>query len=164
LADDFLHLYERYYDDIYRYVYCKTGNPWSTDDIVSEVFLKAYRHYDSSRETHKAWLVTIARNTIIDFYRRSGREVPREVQENLEFMSVLEDLERELETACLKTALAQLDDERFELINLRFFCGLKFKEMAVISNSGQANVKTKLYRTLEQIRKKVVSCLEKAET
>lgn len=163
MANDFLQLYEHYYDDIYRYVYCKTGSPWNTDDIVSEVFLKAHRHYDSTRQTHKAWLVTIARNTIVDFYRKSGQEVPGEVPESLEFMTVLEDLEHELETACLKTALSQLDGERFELINLRFFCGLKFREIAVVLESKEANVKTKLYRTLDQLRKKVESCLASAK-
>ncbi len=142
-----------------RYVYCRTGNPWDTDDIVSDVFLKAYRHYDSARQTHKAWLVTIARNTTIDYYRKSGREFPGEVPESLTFMTVLEDQEHDLETACLKSALSQLDGERFELINLRFFCGLKFKEMAIVLCSKQANVKTRFYRTLEQLRKKVESCL-----
>jgi RNA polymerase sigma factor (sigma-70 family) len=162
LANDFLQLYERYYDDIYRYVYCKVGDPWNTDDIVSDVFLKAYRHYDSTRHTHKAWLVTIARNTIVDYYRKSGRELPGEVPESLTFMTVLEDLEHDLEKACLKSALSQLDGERFELINLRFFCGLKFKEIAMVLDSKQANVKTRFYRTLEQLRKKVESCLASA--
>ncbi|MGE5544212.1 MAG: RNA polymerase sigma factor [Bacillota bacterium] len=159
MANDFLRLYESCYDDIYRYVYCKTGNPWDTDDIVSDVFLKAYRHYDSTRQTHKAWLVTIARNTTVDYYRKSGRELPGEVPESLTFMTVLEDLEHDLEKACLKSALSQLDDEQFELINLRFFCGLKFREIASVLGTKQANVKTRFYRTLEQLRKKVESCL-----
>ncbi len=159
MANDFLQLYERCYDDIYRYVYCRTGDPWCTDDIVSDVFLKAYRHYDSTRPTHKAWLVTIARNTIVDYYRKSGRELPGEVPESLTFMTVLEDLEHDLERACLKSALSQLDSEQFELINLRFFGGLKFKEIAVVLGTKQANIKTRFYRTLEQLRKKVESCL-----
>ncbi len=61
-----------------------------------------------------------------------------------------------------RVKITQLDDERFELINLRFFCGLKFKEIAVVLESKEANVKTRLYRTLEQIRKKVESCLATA--
>ena len=81
MADEFLQLYEDCYDDIYRYVYCKTGNPWDTDDIVSDVFLKAFRHFDPNRRTHKAWLVTIARNTTVDYYRKSGRELPGEAPE-----------------------------------------------------------------------------------
>lgn len=159
MANDFLQLYENCYDDIYRYVYCRTGNPWDTDDIVSDVFLKAYRHYDSARQTHKAWLVTIARNTTIDYYRKSGREFPGEVPESLTFMTVLEDLEHDLEKACLKSALSQLDGELLELISLRFFCGLKHKEIAEVLGSKQANVKTRFYRALEQLRKKVESCL-----
>ncbi len=159
MADEFLQLYEDCYDDIYRYVYCKTGNPWDTDDIVSDVFLKAFRHFDPNRRTHKAWLVTIARNTTVDYYRKSGRELPGEAPEGVTFLTVLEDLEHDLERTCLKSALSQLDTERFELISLRFFCGLKFKEMAAVLGTKQANVKTKFYRTLEQLRKKVEACL-----
>jgi RNA polymerase sigma-70 factor (ECF subfamily) len=160
LADNFLQLYEEYYDDIYRYVYCKTGNVWSTDDIVSEVFLKAFRHFSRTRGNHKAWLVTIARNATIDFFRRSGREVPSDVQDSLAFLNLPGDLEHELEISCLKAALLRLDPEAFELINLRFFCGLKFKEMGAIIGSRQETVKMRVYRILEQIRKKVESCLK----
>lgn len=38
----FIHLYDQYYDDVYRYVYVKTGNKWDTEDIVSDIFRKAY--------------------------------------------------------------------------------------------------------------------------
>lgn len=160
LANDFLHLYEHHFDDIYRYVYCKTGNTWDTDDIVSEVFLKAYRHYDQARKNEKAWLVTIARNATVDFFRKARREIPTDVQETLEFINVLPDLENELEKACLKVALRNLDNSEFELINLRFFCGLKFKEMAVVLGTRQGTIKMRVYRTLEQVRKKVEQCLE----
>jgi len=103
--------------------------------------------------------VTIARNTTVDYYRKSGRELPGEAPEGVTFLTVLEDLEHDLERTCLKSALSQLDTERFELISLRFFCGLKFKEMAAVLGTKQANVKTKFYRTLEQLRKKVEACL-----
>lgn len=160
MADDFLQFYEHTYDDIYRYVYCKTGNTWNTDDIVSEVFLKAYRHFNPNRPNNKAWLVTIARNSTVDFFRRSGREIPGEVPEKLEFITALDNLEHQLETACLKSVLSRLDSHEFEVANLRFFCGLKFKEMAEVLEMKPGTVKMRVYRTLEGIRKKVASCLE----
>ncbi len=50
----------------------KLGNKWDTDDIVSDIFRKAFERYASLQEqsSAKAWLITIARNTIIDFYRK----------------------------------------------------------------------------------------------
>ena len=53
MAGDFSSFYEENYDDIYRYVYCKIGNRWDTDDIVSEVFTRAYRHFATAPGTGK---------------------------------------------------------------------------------------------------------------
>lgn len=38
----FKHIYEAYFDDVYRFVYVKTGNKWDADDIGSETFRKVY--------------------------------------------------------------------------------------------------------------------------
>ena len=65
---DFIKFYDQYYDKVYRYVYVKVGNGWDTDDIVSDIFRKAYEKYATVKRNHASWLFTIARNTIVDFY------------------------------------------------------------------------------------------------
>ncbi|MFJ8258224.1 hypothetical protein ACIQ4Z_13225 [Peribacillus asahii] len=41
MDDLFASMYDEYFDDVYRYVYVKTGNKWDTEDIVSDTFRKA---------------------------------------------------------------------------------------------------------------------------
>lgn len=38
MGEDFLNIYDQYFNDVYRYVYVKTGNKWDAEDIVSEIF------------------------------------------------------------------------------------------------------------------------------
>lgn len=69
VKDDFLDLYESCFDDVYRYIYFKVGNSWDTDDIVSDTFKRAYEKYKTVKVDSRAWLFTIARNAVTDFYR-----------------------------------------------------------------------------------------------
>ncbi|MEK3937139.1 RNA polymerase sigma factor [Sporosarcina sp. FSL W7-1349] len=73
----FIQLYDAYFDDVYRYVYVKTGNKWDAEDLVSDIFRKAFEKRSSlaKHPNQKAWLFMIARNTIIDFYRKK-KNVP----------------------------------------------------------------------------------------
>lgn len=69
MGEDFLNIYDQYFNDVYRYVYVKTGNKWDAEDIVSEIFRKCYEKFDAnSIQNHKASLFAIARNSIIDYY------------------------------------------------------------------------------------------------
>ena len=38
MEEGFLNLYDQYFNDVYRYVYVKTGNKWDAEDIVSDIF------------------------------------------------------------------------------------------------------------------------------
>jgi len=84
LEDQFIEIYDENFDDVYRYVYVKIGNKWDAEDIVSETFRKAFEKFSSFQRgsSPKSWLMTIARNTIIDFYRKK-KSVP--IGEEMEF-------------------------------------------------------------------------------
>ena len=76
MKDGFIILYDKYFDDVYRYIYFKTGNKWEADDLVSETFKKAYEKYKYLKGEPKPWIMSIARNTVIDFYRRKKNFAP----------------------------------------------------------------------------------------
>jgi RNA polymerase sigma-70 factor (ECF subfamily) len=159
MAGDFLKFYDSYFDDIYRYVRSRLGNSWDTDDVVSEVFLKAYQHYGEARGPEKAWLVTIARNSITDFYRRSGREVPTDVEPQGTQADEGELLEAQEEQECLHKALGTLPPEQMEIVRLRYFTDMKFRDLAVALDVRPATAKMRLYRILDNVREKVEACL-----
>ena len=72
-------LYERYVGPIYRYCYVQLGSQAAAEDATSEVFLKALAGLGGFRGgSVAAWLLKIARNTIIDLHRRRRPASPIE--------------------------------------------------------------------------------------
>ena len=97
-----------------------------------------------------AWLFTIARRRVVDFYRQRPSapldDPPSPEPGLLAAIEKGEDLQR------LAGLLAQLDQERQELLRLRFSAGLSFSEIGLIEGRSEAAVKMSLYRTIEQLR------------
>src|SRR6056297_3032720 len=64
-------LYDKYKDDIYRFVYFKVSSEEKAHDLVNEAFLKIYDYLKKGKDIRnfRAFLYKIARNIVIDFYR-----------------------------------------------------------------------------------------------
>lgn len=156
-------MYEAYFDDVYRYVLYKTGSKWDTDDLVSEVFHKAYRSYSSAKqpENAKAWVMTIARHTVIDHYRKRKETVSADILESFaQDFSVEEKVEHAVEVDCLHKALAYLPDEDREVMTLRYFAEMKHREIGAVLGKQEDTVKTRVSRLLRKLGGLVKGCLE----
>jgi len=68
----FSRLYRRYVTPVYRYLYKWVGNPAEAEDLTSQVFTEALEGLARYRErgNFAAWLFTIARRRLVDFYRQ----------------------------------------------------------------------------------------------
>jgi len=82
-ADAFGDLYERYLDQIYRYVYYRVANSLEAEDLTETVFLKAWESLPGMRTNVKsmnfqAWLYRIAHNLVVDRYRMQVINVRRD--------------------------------------------------------------------------------------
>lgn len=158
---DFIGLYDQYFDDVYRYVLFKTGSRWDTDDLVSEVFRKAYENFGSIRGNAKSWLFTIARNTLIDYYRKKKHIA---VGEDLELYtcsySFEEDVERRDAINCLKKSLKALPKDELEIVNLRFFADMKFSQIGEVCGKSENAVKMKCFRIMGKLKELVKHCVE----
>ena len=65
-------LYERYLDEIQRFVFYRVADRFEAEDLTEVVFIKAWEalpRFESSNVNLRAWLYRIAHNTIIDHYR-----------------------------------------------------------------------------------------------
>ena len=79
-------LYTHYHQAIYRYLYYRTGDPHTAEDLTSEVFLKmvqALPRYRPQGVPFQAWLFQIARNQAIDHFRRSNARPTAILDESL---------------------------------------------------------------------------------
>ena len=135
--------------------------------MSSAVFLKAWHHILSNslkdEKTLKALLYKIARNLIIDHYRKSkaretvsldngeggGREIIDEKQNAGQLMEARADW------LVLETKLPELKDEYREIIILRFINQLSIKEIADILNKPKGNVRVLIFRALGALRELV---------
>src|SRR5262245_22863940 len=81
-TEAFGRLYGYYFERIYRFVRLRVGNQSDAMDVTHDVFLKALRNIGRFSPRHEAsfevWLFTLARNTLIDGWRRPPLEVPFE--------------------------------------------------------------------------------------
>lgn len=127
------------------------------EDLVSRVFfafLKNLASYERSRGSVHGWILTIARNAIVDHLRARRPAVPLEaVAEVLpgagDLLGELLDRERHGQLA---TLVAGLPAEVRELLALRFADGLRHAEIAGMLGLSEAAVKQRVSRALRELR------------
>jgi len=150
----FAALYRRYLTPVYRYLYSRLGSVHDAEDITTQVFIDALEglsanHYRAGG-CFSAWLFTIARRRLVDFYRQRPATPLGEIQSTEP--GLLAALEKSDDLKRLSHLLAQLDEEKQELLRLRFSAELGFAEIALLENRSEAAVKMALYRTLDWLR------------
>ena len=70
-------LYERFFDQIFRYVSFKTGSPTEAEDITGEVFVRmieSIHRFKWQGHPFSSWLFRIAHNLIVDYFRKKGKK------------------------------------------------------------------------------------------
>ncbi len=162
----FVHLYDHYFPRIHAYVRYRVRSGQDAEDIVAEVFLKAMRRLRGFKWRHEhsfaTWIFRIAHNLIIDYYRRSERiEVTLDPRERApESATPLPSRAARPEEALIQqqtfqqmqTLIETLSPRRREVITLRFFGGLRNKEIAGILNLDERTVASHLSRGLQDLR------------
>lgn len=158
----FIKAYDLYIDQLYRFIYFKVGNREEAEDLCSAVFLKTW-HYvlENSLKEHKtlkSLLYKIARNLIIDYYRKnknkeiisldsdSGAEIIDQKSNAAKIMELKTDI------LVLETKLPELKDEYREIIILRFVNELSIKEIAEILDKTKGNIRVLIFRALKALK------------
>jgi RNA polymerase sigma-70 factor (ECF subfamily) len=150
-------LYEEYYDKLARYIYTRIGDKSESEDLASEVFLKALKSIKSYRDTGlpmQAWLFRIAHNLVVDHLRKTSRikTVPIDTIEIVDTNDPVDMAEKKIEMEKVGTAMKQLTEEQREVIQLRFFGGLTSREAAALLNKNDGAVREMQRAALEKIR------------
>ncbi len=150
-------LYEKYLDEIYRFVYMSLSDRWEAEDITENVFLKTWEQLpivysqDSEIDNFRAWLYRIARNLIIDFFR-SKKPVILENELTIDETSPEAAYSEITLSKRLEKAIMQLEPNYRQIIVLRFINQLSHKDAAKIMNLGYNNVRVLQYRALKKLR------------
>ncbi len=155
-------LYDRYVDRIYGYALRETRDVARAQDITSTTFEKALRHIRRFRWQEMGvapWLYRIARNEIVQHYRRDRRLTPLP-DDPPEGGGAREGAARPLESAFLSAerdrelydALSRLAEADREILTLRFLEQLPTGDVAQILDCSRDNVYVRLHRALGRLR------------
>ncbi len=154
-------LYDKYIDQIYRFVYLKTNNKQDSEDLSQQIFLNAWeniKNYQPKGFPFSSWLYKIARNLIVDYYRTKKVNLDLEdaSEKEYDFFSKgdLElDLETKIEIEKVKKVILQLPSEQQNLIIMKFIEELSNKEIAQILNKSEGAIRVLQHRALKQLKK-----------
>lgn len=147
-------VYKEYRPKVMGYIRSKISNSYDAEDLLSTVFIKVYEKFetfDQSKASVSTWIYTVARNTLIDFFR--VRKVHDEIAEE----DIVEDdayqgiLDKEtLEE--LAGALEKLPERERDLIILHYYNGLQLKEIAERMKMSYSNCKLVHGKALMRLR------------
>ena len=157
-------LYERYYRDIFLFVFKRCADEELAADVCSQVFLKAMLHlkrYEYKGVPFSAWLYRIASNEVNQHFRKAKSQRVISM-EKMDIERMVEEaggtehkvLEEE-QQATLVELLNEASEDEVQLLELRFFERRSFKEVAFILGITENNAKVKVYRLIERLKKRL---------
>lgn len=161
----FAQLFDRYFDDIFRFVNSQLTAIEDAEDVALEVFVKAWDYlprYKHRGHSFSAFLYSVARNAVVDAYRRARDFTQVELEEDLlgdALPSPETQLLHEHERQELHRALAMLPPDYREVLVLRFINNQSLEELAVAMGRSSGAVRVLQHRALKALRK----ALEKLE-
>ena len=159
-AESFGSLYEQYLPKIFQYVSYRVGDRITAEDLTSDIFNKAltnFTKYDSRKAAFSTWIYSIARNTVIDYYRKRSNEQKlrnKEAESGAIAFSASpeEELSRSEEARKLHDCLSLLKPTEQELISLKFSGEMTNREISRITGLSESNVGTILCRAMRKLR------------
>ena len=161
----FHRLVDRFQPEIFRMIYYRTRSRADAEDLVQDVFLKAFRSLKrlESPPVFRSWLYRIAVNRVHDHFRRMRLKalvgfssMDEDDFVETEEMAVAPQASREVARKefwnRIKGAMKALSKMEREVFMLRFFDQLSIKEMTAALKKNESTVKTHLYRAMNQVK------------
>lgn len=148
-------LLNMYWKDVYHFQFQKTKNANEAEDITIKTFAKAFDKINTFNEksTFKTWLITISKNIYIDHLRKKKTEtIPlhknnHSVYDIQDSSPTAEDeIITEQNLSQLLNYIKQLKPHYQEIIQLRYFQEMSYKEISKELNEPMNNVKVRLLR------------------
>jgi RNA polymerase sigma-70 factor (ECF subfamily) len=158
-ARGFGKLYEKYFDRIYYYILRQTDDEALAGDLCSQVFLNALQHlprFELRGVPFSAWLYRIASNEVNKHYRKTKSQ-PVFCLEDVRVRELVAQSPYEADDELIERMigyLTHLPTDMLRVLELRFFEGKDFREIAFILNMTESGAKMRTYRALDQLRKK----------
>ncbi|WP_299337241.1 sigma-70 family RNA polymerase sigma factor [uncultured Psychroserpens sp.] len=150
-------LLDTFWNSVYGFQLKRTQNENDAEDITIQTFSKAFDkiHTYNDKYEFKTWLITISKNIHIDLVRKQKSTISSRsnISEDNDYHSIIDEsptpedkLITEQNLAKLLRDIKQLKPHYQEVINLRYFQELSYKEISESLDESINNVKVKLLR------------------
>jgi RNA polymerase sigma-70 factor, ECF subfamily len=156
--EDFANLYDREVWSVYGFIGYRLTSRADVEDLTQQTFekaLRAWEKFDPRRGEARVWLLAIARNLLIDHFRRNKSAAGASFDECDESPALTTEPSPEERLGIdpeLEAALTELGQRERELIALRFGGDLNGPEIARLTGLSVANVHQILSRSLRRLR------------
>lgn len=137
-------VFTEYRGILVKYIRSKVKDPIESEEILSEVMMKIYDHCEKLQDIRnvEAWLITIARNTIADFFRDRQKATAFNLdimeEEAPEFLHELE--------ACVPSLIDKLPAKYAEPLKAYELQGVPQKELAIRYKMSESGLKSRVQR------------------
>jgi len=153
----FAKLYEAYFERIYSYIYYRTFNKQTTEDLTSETFFKVLKNIDRYKYKENvpfsSWIFKIAQNVVNDYYRKKKDCINIDDLQMIQSVKTPEeDFLEKVEKSKLKDALSKLTKDQQEVVILRYAADLKLTEIAKLKNKSDVAIRGLFFRAVHSLK------------
>lgn len=159
LEEKFLHTYNTYSDQIFRFVFFKLNDREKAKDFTQEVFMKTWLYISKNGvvENDKAFLYKIANNLVIDEYRKKGRVNVKSLDEFLEDgldfgEDGSESMIDKIDAEGALTLIKSLPEVYSEVLFMRFVDELGVSEIASIMGKSVNVISVRINRGIKKLK------------
>jgi RNA polymerase sigma-70 factor (ECF subfamily) len=152
----FAKLYDAYVERVSRYIYFRVSEDCDMEDLVSQVFLKAWENLDRYKMGNSpfiAWLFTIARNLVIDHYRTRKNMLP--LEQAIAFPSDLqmpeEEAQMHFDLEAMRDSLQALSKDQQQVLVLKYIIGLPNDSIARVMDKQEGTIRGLQMRGLQTL-------------
>jgi RNA polymerase sigma-70 factor, ECF subfamily len=163
-SDSIQKMYADNVTPIYRFIYSKVGNRQEAEDLTSQVFIKAMRNVDSTRNAQSVqnWLFQVARTTVADYWRDFYRLHADSLDNLLSagWEAAIHDggtAPQDHHTQQVQRILGRLPARYRDVLTYRFLLCFTIKETAERMALTEANVKVLQFRALKKAAEEEVA-------
>ncbi|HNP18945.1 MAG TPA: sigma-70 family RNA polymerase sigma factor [Fulvivirga sp.] len=148
---------EQLYNPIFRYIKKRIHNQLDAEDLTQEVFYRLSKSNNEHVNNIKSWVYTIAKNSIVDHYRKN-KLLTQEIS-NEEFQEELSEKEAINELSnCIIPFLNQLPAEYRDIMKLSELDEVSQKEIAERLNLNYVTVRSKIQRGRMKLKALISDC------
>lgn len=161
-SNAFEQIYEMYLTPVFRFVFCKVKHKETAEDITQVVFMKVFENlerYEDRGNSPLAYFFTVAKNQIIDFWRKKKEALPDDPhlffsQRRDEKNDTRKIVEEKLEKESFFELIDELPELQRDALLLRFMEDLTSKEVAALLGKSESAIRKAQSRGLQKLRAK----------